>query len=413
VKILIVDDAKETRESLHNIIKMKIDASFEIQEAEDGQEALAIVDTFKPNIILTDILMPKMDGIRFTELIKSNPQTRDIFIAAITGLSGDEQIQKIYASGVDFYIAKPFQLDDIVARIKVITSLITKKGSVPEEKPSVVYNSFNDENIKHYFTTFSITQEDDIFLIFDYFSKQNVKYNSIALKDFMVTLVKTYREIEGENKKFDLIIEESDTFIYITIEDALFIQAIEYLVKKHTNLVKYKRKEDTISFRINIRAFLFTPKRILIDDVDKYKDELISAAELMENCSQEVLQEINTIEEALLDYRAIHEENYKYVTSLNLVLVKLFDNYAKLFKKVPEFDRVLIALQSVAVLIKESNSEKFDSLINSKLINNIEELNIIVETWIQNVIVNQDSHDIHDNDSKIMDICKVIEESFS
>ena len=413
MKILIVDDAKETRESLHNIIKMKIDASFEIQEAEDGQEALAIVDTFKPNIILTDILMPKMDGIRFTELIKSNPQTRDIFIAAITGLSGDEQIQKIYASGIDFYIAKPFQLDDIVARIKVITSLITKKGSVPEEKPSVVYNSFNDENIKHYFTTFSITQEDDIFLIFDYFSKQNVKYNSIALKDFMVTLVKTYREIEGENKKFDLIIEESDTFIYITIEDALFIQAIEYLVKKHTNLVKYKRKEDTISFRINIRAFLFTPKRILIDDVGKYKKELISATELMENCSQEVLQEINTIEEALLDYRAIHEENYKYVTSLNLVLVKLFDNYAKLFKKVPEFDRVLIALQSVAVLIKESNSEKFDSLINSKLINNIEELNIVVETWIQNVIVNQDSHDIHDNDSKIMDICKVIEESFS
>ena len=214
MRILIVDDAKEIRESLRNIIKVKINDTYEIEEAEDGLEALGLVESFKPDIVLTDILMPKMDGIRFTSILKSQSETKHIFVAAITGLSGEEQIEKIYASGVDFYIAKPFQLDDIIARLKVITSLITQKSSIPDLKPSVVYNCFKDERIKRYFVTFSIAQEDDIFLIFDYFTNQDIRYNSIILKDFMVALVKTYRKMDAKNKIFDLIIEESD-YIYI------------------------------------------------------------------------------------------------------------------------------------------------------------------------------------------------------
>ncbi len=413
MKILIVDDAKETRESLHNIIKVKINATYEIAEAEDGLEALGLVDSFKPDIVLTDILMPKMDGIRFTSILKSQSQTKHIFIAAITGLSGEEQIEKIYASGVDFYISKPFQLDDIVARLKVITSLITQKSFIPDAKPSIVHNCFKDEKIKHYFTTFSISQEDDIFLIFDYFSKQNMEYNSIVLKDFMVTLVKTYRKMLIKDKSFDLIIEESDSFIYVTVRDESFIQAIEKLVDKHNNLLEYSRNNNAFSFRIDILSFIDSSKKLLKYKTSSYQHELMSASELMIISSDDILDYVNELQEALLEYKALCSDGNSYNASLHLILINLFDQYTRLFKKVPEFDRVSIALQSVAMLIKESKKKKFNKAQNTQMIRHLDELNINIEIWINDVILNQNSTDVHYNDYKIISSCRLIEKDFT
>jgi len=354
MKILIVDDEKETRESLHNIIKVKINQAYEVMEAEDGLEALGMIDSFKPDIVLTDILMPNMDGIRFTSILKSQPQTKHIFVAAITGLSGEEQIQKIYASGVDFYISKPFQLDDIVARLKVITSLITHKSFIPTEKPSIVYNCFKDEYIKHYYVTFSISQEDDIFLIFDYFSNQNTTYNSILLKDFMVTLIKTYRSMDTKNKIFDLIVEESESYIYITVRDEYFMRAIEMLVDKHSTILEYAKNKNAFSFRVNMVSLLDNSKTSTHDKSNIYQNELISATELMRVSSDDIQEYVDELKDALDEYRLLCGGDNTYNELLNLTLVNLFDQYTKLFKKVPEFDRVSIALQSIAVLIKET-----------------------------------------------------------
>ena len=413
MRILIVDDAKETRESLHNIIKIKVNATYEIAEAEDGLEALGIVESFKPDIVLTDILMPKMDGIRFSSILKSQAETKHIFIAAITGLSGEEQVEKIYASGIDFYISKPFQLDDIVARLKVITSLITQRSSIPDMKPTVVYNCFKDEHIKHYFTTFSIAQENDIFLIFDYFSKQDLTYNSIVLKDFMVTLVKTYRHMNNKNKIFDLIIEESESFIYITVTNASFISAIEQLVDKHSSLLEYKRTNYAVSFRINITSFIQNQKSILKNESSIYQNEIISAKELMLISSDYLQEYVKEVQEALLDYRSLCNDDNTYNESLHLTLMTLFDQYTHLFKKVPEFDKVSIALNTVALLIKNSKNKKFAKAQNTQIIRYIEELNITIERWIKDVIVNQDSLDIHFKDNKIMSDCRFIENYFN
>ncbi|QOY55308.1 response regulator [Candidatus Sulfurimonas marisnigri] len=412
MKILIVDDAKETRESLHNIIKVKISSTYEIAEAEDGLEALGVVETFHPDIVLTDILMPKMDGIRFTALLKSQPQTKHIFVAAITGLSGEEQIQKIYASGVDFYIAKPFQLDDIVARLKVITSLITHKSSIPDVKPSVVYNCFKDEHIKHYFVTFSITEEDDLFLVFDYFSNQNISYNSLLLKDFMVALVKAFRKMDTKNQLFDLIIEESDSYIYITVRDGFFVETMESLVKKNSTLFEYAKNSKAFSFRINIVSFLAKEKKKNIE-INQYQNELLSAYELMNISSDDLQFYVNELIDSLKEYRLLCQDDSTYNVSLRMTLINLFDKYTRLFKKVPEFDRISIALQSVAILIQNKDIKPFTKSKNTQMVRHIEELNVTIEEWIKNIITNQDSLDIHYDDHKIMSMCLLIEEDFS
>ena len=411
MKILIVDDVEEVRESLHNIIKVKIDDTYEIAEAKDGLDALLAVDSFQPDIILTDILMPNMDGIRLTSILKSQAQTKHIFIAAITGLSGEDEIHKIYDSGVDFYIAKPFQLDDIVARLKVITSLITHKSSISETGPSVVYNCFNDEYIKHYFTTFSVSKEDDIFLIFDYFSNQNITYNQIVLKDFIVTLVKTYRKMDNMNRVFNLIIEESDSYIYITVNDESFIKTAELLVKSDKNsIVEYSSNKSAFSFRINIVSFLEKNNN---QYVVSYQNELISAYELMMISTDDRGVYVSELRDSLHDYNLLCRDDSTYNESLNLLLGNLFDKYTRLFKKIPEFDRVSIALQSIAILIKNNKTKKFNQAQNRELIESLSKLNDIISSWIEDVMVNQDSEDVHYLDHKIMSVCSLIEEKFN
>lgn len=408
MKILIVDDAKQTREALYNIIKSKINSDYEIVEAGDGLDALLKVEDFKPDIVLTDILMPNMDGIRLTAMLKSNPSTKHIFVAAITGLSGEDEIKKIYASGVDFYISKPFQLDDIVARLKVITSMITNKSSMPQSKPSIIYNCFKDENIKHYFVTFTISEENDIFLVFDYFTNQAITYNSILLKDFMVTLVKTYRRMDTKDNKFDIIVEESDSYIYFSVKDKPFINAADLLVDKKHTLLEVCRNIDTFTFRINIVSFLTnrTGKK-------QYENELISAVDLMNVSSDDIDEYITELNDALQEYRALCLSDSRYNESLRLTLINLFDQYTRLFKKVPEFDRVSIALQSIAVLIQDNKRKKFNELQNKDLINHIEELNKTIESWVKSVIINQNSKDVHYGDNKIMSHCRLIEKDFS
>jgi len=412
MKILIVDDAKETRESLHNIIKVKISANYEIKEAQDGLEALDLVDSFQPDIVLTDILMPKMDGIRFTSILKSKSKTKHIFVAAITGLSGEEQIERIYASGVDFYIAKPFQLDDIVARLKVITLLIKQTNSIPDVKPTVVYNCFKDEYIKNYFTTFSIAREDDIFLIFDYFSKQDIEYNSIVLKDFMVMLIKTYRKMNTKDRVFNLIIEESDSYIYITARNAAFMSVIENLVGKYSTLLEYKRTTNSVSFRICIAEFIQV-KNEEKESEPVYENEIMSAQELMIISSDDLDVYVNELQEALLDYNSLCIDDDTFNISLYMTLKTLFDQNMRMFRKVPEFDRVTDAIESVASLIDTSKNKKFTQEKNRSFIGNVAQLNITISEWVDNVILNQNSTDVHEFDDKIISICSTIKDDFN
>jgi len=414
MKILIVDDAKETRETLRNIIKVKVDSSYEIAEAEDGLEALGIVDTFAPDIVLTDVMMPKMDGIRFTALLKSQPETKHIFVAAITGLSGEDEIKRIYASGVDFYIAKPFQLDDIVARLKVITSLISSETPTLAVKPAVIYNCFNDENVKRYFITFSIAKEDDIFLVFDYFSHQDIQYNSLLLKDFMVALVKAYRKMDKKNKIFDLILEESESYIYVTVQNGFFVDTMESLVKNNSTLFQYAKKNQSFSFRIDTVSFLENPtiENSKPSIVEEKKIALVSAVELMIIVSDDIVEYVKELNSTLQDYKSICMSS-SYDEMLHQALVTLFEQYIGLFTNIPEFNKLSVALENILLIMENNKSKLLNNEIHEQKIAHIKELNSYIEKWIKDVILTQTSHNVHENDDKIVDICRLIEKDFS
>jgi CheY-like chemotaxis protein len=102
--ILIVDD---------NPINLKLarvlltSEGYEVKTAPDAEEALKIIETFKPRLILMDIQLPGMDGLELTRRLKSSPNTKDILVLALTAYAMKGDDEKARAAGCDGYITKP------------------------------------------------------------------------------------------------------------------------------------------------------------------------------------------------------------------------------------------------------------------------------------------------------------------
>ncbi len=111
--ILIVDDSSITRAVLKRTITM-IDCDVEnIFEAENGNEALDIVNNHPVDLITTDLNMPVMNGMQMNEIILSNPETRHIPIIAITAESCPVKIEQLENQGIKGYIHKPFTPESV------------------------------------------------------------------------------------------------------------------------------------------------------------------------------------------------------------------------------------------------------------------------------------------------------------
>jgi CheY-like chemotaxis protein len=103
-KILIVDDDLD----LLNLYQAVLSKDFETISATNGKEAVELAVAEVPDLILMDIMMPVMDGLQATQLIRMHPKTRSIPIIAVTALGGRKDKEKCLQSGCDDYLSKPF-----------------------------------------------------------------------------------------------------------------------------------------------------------------------------------------------------------------------------------------------------------------------------------------------------------------
>ena len=115
-KILVVEDTEDNRQILRDLLGM---AGYEMVEAHDGAQGVAMAAEHKPALILMDIQMPVLDGYEATRRIKADPALASIPIVAVTSyaLSGDEA--KARAAGCDGYVSKPIDtrsLPGVIAR---------------------------------------------------------------------------------------------------------------------------------------------------------------------------------------------------------------------------------------------------------------------------------------------------------
>jgi len=103
-KILIVDDDLD----MLNLYQAILRDVFETILATNGREAVDMAGTQLPDLVLMDIMLPEMDGLEATRLIRENPKTRSIPILAVTALSSRKDKEKCLQSGCDDYLSKPF-----------------------------------------------------------------------------------------------------------------------------------------------------------------------------------------------------------------------------------------------------------------------------------------------------------------
>ena len=115
--VLIVEDDDELRDILHAEFELE---GLTVLTATDGSEAVTNVRRLKPDLILMDIMMPVMDGIEATEIIKSDEETKHIPIVMLTAAGNKEDIVKGLEAGAIDYITKPFFMPELKARLKAI-----------------------------------------------------------------------------------------------------------------------------------------------------------------------------------------------------------------------------------------------------------------------------------------------------
>jgi sigma-B regulation protein RsbU (phosphoserine phosphatase) len=118
--ILIVDD---TPANLQLLARMLADRGYQVRPVLDGQLALASVEAEPPDLILLDIRMPEMNGYQVCERLKANPSTSQIpviFLSAMDAL--EDKVKAFRAGGVD-YVTKPFQIEEVTARVETHLTL--------------------------------------------------------------------------------------------------------------------------------------------------------------------------------------------------------------------------------------------------------------------------------------------------
>lgn len=124
--ILIIEDNPTNMGILFNLLRK---ANFRVLTASDGEEGLNHARIAIPDLILLDVLMPGIDGFETCRLLKENPVTKDIPVIFMTALSETSEKLKGFELGAADYITKPFQYDEVLARIRKEITIQDQKKS--------------------------------------------------------------------------------------------------------------------------------------------------------------------------------------------------------------------------------------------------------------------------------------------
>jgi len=113
--ILVADDDRGTSLAISDYLEM---SGYTVLTAADGQEALAMVETYHPHLMVTDILMPRMNGYELVRSVRQHPTFRLLPVIFLTSRNKTEERIQGYQSGCDLYLPKPFELEELGAAIR-------------------------------------------------------------------------------------------------------------------------------------------------------------------------------------------------------------------------------------------------------------------------------------------------------
>ena len=129
-RILVVDDHEPLLMAIRGILEGE--EGYTIFTALDGIQALEIMEQANPDLIIADIMMPRMDGYELLQHLRAEPETMDVPVIILTGMKTPESEVKSLELGGDDYLTKPIKREILIARVKKV---LAQKGKVPQSKP--------------------------------------------------------------------------------------------------------------------------------------------------------------------------------------------------------------------------------------------------------------------------------------
>ncbi len=218
-KILIVDDEPDIRSVLRTALKPQ---GYEVVEAQDGKEALAIIEQDLPDVVLLDLMMPKMDGLELCERVRSDFKNATTYIIMLTARSQNHEKVTGLNLGADVYFTKPFDPGVLLAQIKVGVKTAEDRGRAMADPLTRLFN-------RHIFDTFVILEAERakrykhpmsvILIDIDHFKKVNDSYGHPAGDAVLVQLACILRQ---HSRKSDLPCRYGgEEFILLLPETAL------------------------------------------------------------------------------------------------------------------------------------------------------------------------------------------------
>lgn len=116
-RVLVADDESDVR----GLIVYRLSRSgYQVVEAVDGEEALALALDLVPDLAVLDVMMPKLDGLEVTRRLRQHEQTRDVPVILLTARAQEADVTRGFEVGADDYLKKPFDPDELLARVRAV-----------------------------------------------------------------------------------------------------------------------------------------------------------------------------------------------------------------------------------------------------------------------------------------------------
>jgi DNA-binding response OmpR family regulator len=114
-RILIADDEPNIVVSLEFLMKQR---GYDVRVVNNGEDALTAVGEFRPDLVLLDVMMPRLSGYDVCQKVRENPAWQDIKIIMLSAKGRDVEVTKGMAIGADAYVTKPFSTKDLIAKVR-------------------------------------------------------------------------------------------------------------------------------------------------------------------------------------------------------------------------------------------------------------------------------------------------------
>lgn len=213
IRILLIDDNTDMRNYVKRLLS---DQEYEVETASDGIIALSMIQRQFYDLVLSDVMMPQLDGFGLLQILRADPIMQDIPVILLSARAGEESRIEGLAAGADDYLVKPFSARELIARVEATLKMVTiRQEAALREQALRIEAEAASEQLKNI-----LSQINDLFLTLD------AEGNFIYVNDHVSELIEIPTEQLLRENIWKLFPDVVNTSFYNEVERAITEQVI-------------------------------------------------------------------------------------------------------------------------------------------------------------------------------------------